>query len=211
MLTRCTLVGLLVLLASGTASAGPLPLSWSFRSPTNTVALPDGVTGGFSFPNTVFEPGGWDAPAAVSTVASYSVASAEAPDRVADLPYQFAVELRDDASGETARFTFSGALSGTLWRTGSELSNRFTGATTQTAELGGHTYVIELDGFTPPGGYGDAAAGEITARVSLAVTSVDPPPVDSVVETPEPGTLLIGGAALAAGGFAALRRRRARG
>lgn len=206
MTPRTVGAGVLALLSAGLALAGPLPLSWSVRSPTNTVARPDGVTGGFSFPNTVFEPGGWDAPVVVSTVASYSIAGGETPDRVSDLPYRFAVELRDDTSGETAQFTFGGQLSGTLWRTGSSLSNRFTGPTSRSAELGGHTYVIALDRFTPPGGYGDPAAGTITARVSLEESSVEPP-VGGVVGTPEPGTIVLGGVA-AAGGFAVLRRRR---
>lgn len=202
-----------LLLGTTVASAGPLPLSWSVRTPTNTVSRPDGATGGFSFPNTVFEPGVWEGATVVTTIASYSIAPADAPDRVTDLPYQFDVELRDDASGETARFVFSGELSGTVWRAGSDLSNRFTGSTTGTAELGGNTYRIELGGFTAPTGYGDEAAGQITARVSLAEDEFEPidPPPGSVVVTPEPGTLVIGGLAVSLGGAAFARRARRRG
>jgi len=206
MSVRGIAVGVLTLLAPALVTAGPLPISWSIRSPTNTVAMPDGVSGGFSFPNTVFEPGGWDGDVVVTPVTSYSLAKASAPDRVSDLPYQFAVELRDDASGETALLTFGGELSGTLWRTGNDLDNRFTGPTSRVTELGGQTYQIELTGFTAPTGYGDAAAGEITARVSVLSPSETP-----VVETPEPGTLALGCVAAGMGGAAIVRRVGRRG
>lgn len=199
---------LLAALFAGVAPAGPLPIAWSIRTPTNTVARPDGVTGGFSFPNTVFEPGVWEGSVVVTTIAAYSLAPADTPDRVTDLPYQFDLEVRDDASGDTARFTFAGELSGTMWRAGNDLENRFTGRTSQFAELGGHVYTIELDGFTPPSGYGDEMAGAITARVSV-LSQVDGPE-SPVIGTPEPGTIVLAGVAVGLGGAAAARRFRQR-
>lgn len=195
------------LLTPTVANAGPMQIAWSLRSPTNTIALPEGVSGGFSFPNTVFEPGNEGGGVVATSVAAYSLATADAPDRVTDLPYEFGVELRDDASGEITRFTFTGRLSGTLWRTGTDLNNSFTGPTSQTAELGGHKYKVELDGFTSPTGYGDSAAGGIMARVSVLEPSDDTP----IIETPEPGTLALGGVALGMGGATFVRRFLRRG
>lgn len=128
-------------------------------------------------------------------VSSYSIAPAVNPDRVTSLPYRFAVELRDDLSGETASLNFEGVFSGSLWRTGGDLRNTFAGETARTVNLGGTRYTVSLTGFDGPDGYGDDAAGAITARVGVNELA----PADAVT-TPEPATgrLAVLGLAVAA-------------
>jgi hypothetical protein len=186
--------GLFFSLLTGQAVAGPLPVSWSFRNPTNEIAFPEGATGGFSFPNTPYRSftGGGEIVAA--KLSSYSVAAESDPDRVSGLPYRFTLELRDDASGDTAGLRFEGVLSGSVWRTGSDLRNRFTGGDTRSADLGGHTYTVSLTAFDGPDGYGDGEAGSITARVSIADVGGEPetPGGGPVVSaTPEPATAIL--------------------
>lgn len=214
--------GLLLALLAGRADAGPLPAAWSYRNPLAEIAYADGASGGLTFPNTGFESLVGDAGIVATTVASYSIAPDTAPDRVTDLPYRFAVDLRDDASGEVARLSFEGLLTGDLWRTGAALRNRPTGQTVQAVELGGNRYTVELGGFTAPGGYGDEAAGVIAAWVSVAGLAaptpepVDPSPAPGIpsapaVGTPEPTSALIALLGLAAAGLSRARRQLRKG
>lgn len=204
-------VGAVVLLSQA-GRAEPLP-DWSYRNPFNETAFPLGASGGLSFSNTEFQSGG-SGEFVASRVASFSIAPAATPDVVTGLPYSFTLELRDDASLETGRLTFAGLLNGSLWRAGTDLTNQFTGPLSKSVELGDHTYAVTLTGFTAPTEYGDAAAGSISARLSV-VTGGPVLPPDPVIgvptspsPTPEPATLLlalIGGVPLVA---RRLRKRR---
>lgn len=189
---RITVLSLALLSAVGRqAAAEELPVNWSYRNPLAEIAFADGATGGLTFPNTVFQPRTGSAEIMATRVASYSIAPDTTPDRITSLPFHFALELRDDLSGETARLTFAGVFSGDLWRTGSELTARYAGTTDQAVLLGGNRYRVELGGFAAPSGYGDPEAGSISALVT--VFGSDPP---SPVNAPEPAT-----AALAALGL----------
>lgn len=196
---RHAVVGLLLVLAAGRADAGPLPVGWSYRNPLNEFAFADGASGGITFPNTVFQSILGDGEIVASRVASYSIAPDTDPDAVKSLPYRFALEVRDDLSGEVASLSFAGTLTGDLWRTGSALGNRFAGPAVQTADLGGNRYTVSLGAFTAPTGYGDDAAGAIGARVSItdipaplpAPVLDSPSPASPAVNTPEPATALL--------------------
>ncbi len=186
MIVRLTLACLVALAAAGHAAAGPL---WSYQAVNNQTAMPDGATGGFSFPNVDYQPGTASGVFVATPVVSWSVADPTAPDRADALPYTFDFDLRDDASGETAEFLFDGALTGTYWKTGASLTNAFTGTTTRTAELGGNTYTVSLVGFDAPTGYGTEFAGGINARVTVndaGAPPVDPAPTPDPVPTPDP-------------------------
>jgi hypothetical protein len=171
---------LLLLLSAAPAAAGPIP--WSYQAPANEVLVVPGATGGFSFPNTPATPASGDTEIVVTPVYAWSLASDAAPDRVTSLPYRFAVEIEDGLSGEVATLSFGAVLSGSFWRTGSELQTRFTGPTAQTVELGGHVYTMALEGFDPPDGYGEEFGGSITAWVTVR----DPAPPSVPTATPEP-------------------------
>lgn len=206
--------GLLVMLTTGLATAGPLPVSWSYRNPLNEFTFADGASGGITIPNTVFQTLLGDGEIVASRVASYSIAPDAEPDKVTSLPYRFALELRDDLSGEVASLSFEGTLTGSLWRTGTSLGNRYTSQPVQTSDLGGSRYTVALAAFTAPTGYGDDAAGAILARVSIADIPPQLPPVveptapaASAVNTPEPATALLALAGLPLLGVKRLRRR----
>lgn len=193
-----TALGLLALftLASPRLAAGPLP-AWSYRTPTNTIAGADVMTGGLSFPNEAYTGVTGDAVVSLTPVYSWSVASADSPDRVADLAYQFGVELRDDLSATTAYLSFQGTLTGSLWRTGSDLQNTFTGSTAYTMDLGGRAYTVTLEGFDAPTGYGLAGGGAIWARVEADdVVSEKPTESPANIQTPEPTILVLTAAAM---------------
>lgn len=195
-----------LLVVAGTGSAGPVP--WSFRAPANEAYFPTGATGGVTFPNLGFQAGGADITAA--RVATWSIAAADSPDRVSGLAYQFALEVRDDLSGNTAKLTFHGLLSGSYWRTGSDLTNAFTGATLQEVELGGNRFAVALTGFDAPTGYGDEFAGRITAGVRVGDAVKDGGGVLGPNATPEPTTLLLAAVGLPLVGLVTRRRCRPR-
>jgi hypothetical protein len=93
-------------------------------------------------------------------------------------------------------------LSGSVYYT-TQLTNTFTGPTTQSLSLGGHTYTVTLGAFVEPGNptiysngtvvQAGGAPGEIDAFVTVS-------------DSPEPASLALLGSAAAAGFFA--RRRR---
>lgn len=202
-----------VLVLAGVAFAEPVP--WSYAGPSNESYFPAGASGGITFPNYGFQAGGSDV--VVTRVAEWSIAQAGSPDTVSGLAYQFGMQLRDDPSGQTATLTFHGLLTGSYWRTGSGLTNTFTGATMQTAELGGNLYTVSLTGFEAPTGYGDELAGRITAGVRVAAVQDGGPPQGGSgggsgegVTTPEPATLLLAALGLPAVGAVRALRRRAR-
>ena len=186
------------------------PVGLTYGNPSNEILLPDGATGGFSFPNTASSAVPADGGVVATRLVAWSVAPEDAPDRVSNLPYQFAVEF-GDLSGETARVSFAGTLSGSFWRTGAALTNRFTGPTTRTAEVGGSRVTVDLTGFVSPTGYGEEFAGSITARVTLGADPVpvpgpevpEPAPPAPPTATPEPATF-----ALVLPGLLALAARR---
>lgn len=198
-----------LLVLAGAASAEPV--SWSYQAPSNESYFPDGASGGLTFPNLGYQAGGADIVAA--RVAQWSIAKAQTPDRLGagGMAYEFDLQLRDDLSGDTATLTFHGLLSGSYWRTGADLTNTFTGATRQTAELGGNLYAVTLTGFEAPTGYGDELAGRITAGVEVGPVKGGGTPngPGGGVATPEPGTLLLAALGLPLAGVALRRKRRA--
>jgi hypothetical protein len=195
-----------MLVVAGTGFAGPVP--WSFRAPSNETFFPAGTTGGITFPNTAFQTGGPDIAAA--RVATWSIARADSPDQASGIHYHFDLEVRDDLSGQAATLTFQGVLSGSYWRTGSNLTNEFTGATLQTAELGGNLYTVALTGFDAPTGYGDEFAGRFVAgvRVGDPVQDGGGGPIGTPTATPEPATLLLAALGLPVVGLVTRRRSR---
>lgn len=194
--------------------AEPIPVAWSFRNPFNEITFPSGATGGLTFPNTEFRSFAADQTILASTLSSYSIAKNTEPDILRGEQYQFALDLRDDASGEIARLQFKGVISGELWREGTRLRNEYLDGGTQTATLGGNSYNVSLVGFQSPTGYGVAGSGSITANVQIAAgidTPADPdlPPSDPPANTaPEPATLIIAGIGFASAGIAQIRRNR---
>jgi hypothetical protein len=194
-----------------TSSARAEPI-WGYRSPGNESIKSPGSDAGLTFPNTGFTTASGDQSVVATAVVAWSVAGADAPDAVAQAQYSFALELLDEASGQTGTVSFAGSLDGTIWKDGANLTNSFTGATNQSLDLGDYRYAVALDLFEAPIGFGEAAAGKITADVTITALDDPPAPVPPVVEdpegptaqTPEPATVVLGGLGL---GLVTLGRR----
>ena len=188
---------LTVLASAAWAQAGPL---WGYRSPSNSSVLSPGAAAGLTFPNTPWADGPAGGRITATPVESWSVAPAGSPDRVTGAAYTFDLELKDYASGLSGVLNFGGTLDGSIWKTGADLSNAFTGPTTGTLGLGPNVYTVTLDTFDPPTGFGDGGAGRITADVSIhaadGATEAEP---GAPAQTPEPSGALLGALAVAVG------------
>jgi hypothetical protein len=213
--TALPVVILVAIAAPPVATAGPLP-TWTYQHIAN-VAIRDLSAGsGLSIPNSVPTPMTGSGTASVEVV-QWSIAGQGSPDTVSAQPYSFSLTLTDQASGASGLATFSGALSGSYWKAGADLTNQFTGDTVQTLTLGDYAYTVSLTDFTPPTVAGVVGGGRITARVEVTAAGEvvtppgpigggpDEPPGPSA--TPEPTTILIAAAGLAAVGTRRLVRR----
>lgn len=207
--TALPVVILVAIAAPPVATAGPLP-TWTYQHVAN-VAIRDLEAGsGLSIPNSVPAAMTGSGTAAVEVV-QWSIAGAGSPDTVSAQPYTFSLTLTDQASGASGLATFSGAVSGSYWKAGADLTNQFTGDTVQTLTLGDYAYTVSLTDFTPPTVAGVEGGGRITARVEVSELTpgggpTDPGPTDPSA-TPEPTTLLIAAAGLVAAGARRLVRR----
>jgi hypothetical protein len=182
-------------------------IPWSYRNPTNeTVFTPD-AGAGLSFPNGDFVARGGPGRIMVSPIVSWSSAPADSPDAIRNEPYSFAFEIRDDASGAVKALSFAGILDGSIWQTGSNLTNRFVGPTTQSFDLGANRYAVTLTGFDSPDGYGVGASGALLGSVTVQALPTGEPPT----ATPEPGTLALAAIGLPLAGLARAVVRRRKG
>jgi hypothetical protein len=129
---------------------------------------------------------------------AFSSATLESPDLFANAGYHLSVAILDVPSMTFGVVSFTGALSGILTHEMADISNRFTGETTQTVQLGSNFYTISLRNYAPPGSPSSGLLGAITAFVS----------VTEVHDAPEPSSLVLGGLGCALLGFVSWRKRR---
>ena len=135
-------------------------------------------------------------PAATAMVAL----RADAAGDTFNAPFHLQLTLTDDASGEHHDFLYTANVHGELKPGSAALFADFQQPTTQEFDLGGHAYSVTIAPTTVRlptlDSNGEATIG---ARVAVAAP---------IMDTPEPGTLLLGGLGLA--GFAVRRfvRRR---
>jgi hypothetical protein len=181
-------------------------VSWSYNWTPSTLALPADVpgTGGLSLTNEPTKNADGTSDVVVTNIRGFSSASRATPDHFTHAGYTFTLVLTDLSSGQAAHMSFTGFFSGTLSATSSNIANTFTGVTTGTATLGGHTYVVTLGNYSPPGPPTASNAGSISAHV--AVDEVRPPGITG--QAPEPSTLLLSCMGLAGLGASAWRRWR---
>ena len=110
------------------------------------------------------------------------------PDRFTDKSYQLKLTLTDLASHAAGSLTFAGVFGGTISKLTSDISNTFTGPTTQTLTLGHNRYTVTIDAYTPPAPPNADNLGAIGAHAQVSVCPV---------QSPEPSTLVLAGLALA--------------
>jgi hypothetical protein len=114
------------------------------------------------------------------------------PDHVTDKGYQLKLTLTDLASHAAGSLTFAGAFNGTFSKLTSDISNTFTGPTTQTLTLGRNLYTVTIDAYTPPAPPNADNVGAIGAHAQVSVRPA---------QSPEPSTLVLAGLAAAVVGM----------
>ncbi|HEV3236997.1 MAG TPA: PEP-CTERM sorting domain-containing protein [Gemmataceae bacterium] len=80
----------------------------------------------------------------------FSSAPAGTLDHFSNRPYTESLTLTDEASHQSGILAFTGLFNGTLTPSQANITNTFTGKTTQTLLLGGHLYTVHLDQYIPP-------------------------------------------------------------
>lgn len=121
-----------------------------------------------------------------------SSASVKYPDQMHYRPYKLTVDILDDASKQHGTLTFTGYLSGSVNKEKANLTNTFTGKTTQEIHLGNHIYQVSMVGYKPTT---IRDIGHLNAGLKM-------------YHNPEPSTLLMAGMGVAGAGAWWLKRRK---
>ncbi|NBO90866.1 MAG: PEP-CTERM sorting domain-containing protein [Planctomycetia bacterium] len=116
------------------------------------------------------------------------------------------ISMFENGTLHTGSHTFTGKLSGTFSSEASNVKNSFDPGSGSFVvfQLGSYDFTVRMDAYTPPGPPSAVQTGSISAHVEVSLR--DTPPV--VTETPEPGTMVLGGLALTCIGGVAWRKRR---
>ena len=195
-------LGLLVI-AGVQARADFVGYDYSWSPSTLVVAADSGGTGGVSM--TFQAQAHADGPSDVvaTNLRTFSSAPRQSPDTISNGAYALTMNLTDSASGQSGQLTFTGVLSGTFSTTSSNVTNQFTGETTQTIVLGGHTYTVTIGPYAPPGPPSASNAGTISAHVQVD----DSGSGGGGNNNPEPSTLVLSGLGASFLAFASWRKR----
>jgi hypothetical protein len=176
----------LLLLAGSPAWAGFVGWDYAWTPSSLVVAADSGGTGGISMTLQAQAHADGTSDIIATNLRTFSSAPRTIPDSVAKGTYSLTLALTDTASGEHGTVTFNGYFSGTFSTTSANVQNNFSGDTTQTLTLGGHTYKITIGPYAPPGPPSAANAGTISAHVD-----VDEDGGGTGGDTPEPSTLVL--------------------
>jgi hypothetical protein len=142
-------------------------VDWSYnwgRSPIAVSANAPG-TGGISLTDETGQDASGSSDVVATNLRTFSSATRAKPDTFTNKTYTLTLSLKDDASGKSATLTFGGVFNGTLTAVNSNITNKFTGTTSQTVTLGGNSYSVVLGSYAPPGPPSAINAGSITAHV----------------------------------------------
>jgi hypothetical protein len=196
-----TLLGValsIVLASASSARADLIPwmYNWS-RSPAQINADAPG-TGHISLSDEPSHFAVGNSNVVATNLRTYSTAAPDKPDVFTHKSYNLILHLVDVQSSTPGTLTFTGEVNGTLSSLSSNLTNTFTGPTTQSIILGTNKYTVTLPTFSQPGPPGSINVGSISVTVS-------PLTVESL---PEPGTLALAGLGVALLGLARRFRRR---
>jgi hypothetical protein len=175
-----TLLGLLTTTSPAQADLIPWMYNWSSNPKMVTADAPG--TGYITLTDESDRTAVGDSDIVATNLQSFSTAPSTAPDFFTNKSYSLTLQLYDMVSGESGSVTFTGVLNGRLTAESANITNTFTGATTQTLVLGGNLYTATITSFTPPGPPQAINPGAIGAHATVSVRSIIP-------EVPEPGTL----------------------
>jgi hypothetical protein len=189
-----------VLLGTSTARANLISwgYNWAPGSPTVTTG-----TGGVSFSNEPSHVAVGTSVVVASNLDVFSSAKPGKPDTFGALQgnYSLTVTLTDIATSSTGSLTFTGQLQGNFSNASANVTNTFTGPTTQAITIGNTVFTVTMGYYPPPGPPGSLNHGSIAATVAVA-------PGDHIARVPEPSTMALAGIGVGLAGLGAWRRRR---
>src|SRR5262249_4586986 len=146
-----------------------------------------------------------DTDVVAANLKTFSNANPKKPATFTSKGYNLPIFLLDEESGKSGTLTFAGEFNGTVSAKSSKITNTFLDPTTQSIDLGSHTYTVTMTSYSPPGPPTGSKEGSIGAHVT--VNPVDRPP-DNPKDTPEPSTMVLAGLGLSVLGAARWRKRR---
>ena len=190
-----------VLFSAGGARADLIPWTYNW-APGPTVVTSDTGAGRLELTNEPMGHALGDTNVVATNIKAFSTASPDAPDVFTNRPYALSMTIKDTASGATGVLTFTGEFSGTLTSGSANITNSFTGLTTQQIALGKNIYVVTIGNYAPPAPPGAINAWAISA---FAQVSVNP-----ASQNPEPSSCVLACLGLVSVTGALWRRRRAR-
>ena len=194
-------LGTAALLLLGVSDANAERIQWSYnwsRSPTQVHSSNHGGAGFLSLTDEGLKSAAGNSYLVATNLQAHSTASNKDPDVFVNKAYALNLFLQDKVSGISRTLTFDGEFSGTLTADNSNITNTFTGKTTQTLVLGDHLFTVTIGPYSAPGPTGAVNTGSIAARAEVAVSTI--------CHLPEPSAFML--ASLGGCGLLAARRRR---
>jgi len=193
----------LLFFAGTSVRADPIAWTYNFTPSVNSLAADPPGTGGVSLTNEPTKNAINSSDVVITNLKDFSTAPAANPDKLSTGgAYAVTLVLTDSLSGEHATLTFTGKLSGTFSANNSNITNAFTGQTTQTVTLGKYDYTVSMVAYTPPGPPSASNSGSMSAHVNVAPSST------GGATTPEPSTMVLSFLGLSFAGAAGWRKRR---
>jgi len=194
----------LTVLASSPVKADPI--AWGF----DWSATPGAVTAGTGKVNLSNEPPhlAFDNSTVVATnLKTFSTASPLTPDKFGSMDgyYLLTLHLTDVASSKSGFLYFFGKLGGSFSMSNANVTNTTLSNPNQQLTLGGTTFLVSLNSYTPPGPPNQGNLGSIGAFIQVVGGNGH-----IADKAPEPSTMLLAGLGAGLGGLAAWRRRRRR-
>jgi hypothetical protein len=194
----------LLVIAGLQARADFIGYDYSWSPSSLVVAADSGGTGGINMTFQPLQHADGMSDVVATNIRTFSSAPVSSPDTVTNGTYSLTLNLTDSASNASGQVTFTGVFNGSMSATSANVSNQFTGQTTQTLTLGGHTYTITIGPFAPPGPPSASNAGTISAHVAVDGSGGGGGGGDN---QPEPSTLVLSGLGAAFLGLVSWRKR----
>jgi hypothetical protein len=191
----------LILLLGATNARAEL-IQWTYnwsRSPAQVHADSPG-TGYISLTDEGNKSAAGNSNLVATNLQAHSTATSTNPDVFTNKAYTLTLSLKDQDSGQSGTLSFSGEFNGTLTANSSNITNTFTGATTQTLTLGNHLYTVTIGPYAAPGPTGAVNSGSIAARAEVTVSTI--------FQTPEPTSCVLALVGSVCATFLRPRRRR---
>ncbi len=182
-------IGALAWLLAAAAAGRADPIQWSYswsNSPT-TIAADSPGTGSITLTNEATRSVAGDSDIVATNIQVQSTAPITAPDVFTNKTYALTLTLTDTASSSSNNLVFVGHLDGTATAGSANITNTFTGNTTQQLVLGNNLYTVTINSYTPPGPPGEVQSGSIGAHATVTVQNVN------ILTLPEPGALVLAG------------------